>query len=214
MDAQGVTQSQPVPRKTQTLPPNSESFHISDLSPFTTYNINVTAKSANTDYRPPARITVTTQMAAPRPMVKPDFYGVNNEEITVGTCKILIFTMLLLGCCIFGMFFFDIGSVISRAVLRLSNIIPGKNEARVVGRNTRRKEDNKKPLKTTFSSHRDIPYIVSGTTPFRALLLVHFSQCLYERIFFYFGESRAMKGVIFFSFRETRFLIPLPSVQL
>ncbi len=42
------------------------------------------------------------------------------------------------------------------------------------------------------SEHRDIPYIVSGTTPpyivsgttpFRALLLVHFSQCFFERIF-------------------------------
>ncbi len=67
--------------------------------------------------------------------------------------------------------------------------------------------------------HRDIPYIVSGRTPFRALLLVHFSQCLFERIFFHFGESRAMKGVISFSFSKcwkgkTRFLIPFPSVQL
>ena len=35
-------------------------------------------------YRPPTRITVTTQMAAPQPMVKPDFYGVvNGEEIQV-----------------------------------------------------------------------------------------------------------------------------------
>ncbi len=50
--------------------------------------------------------------------------------------------------------------------------------------------------------HRDIPYIVSGMTPFRALLLVHFSQCLFERIFFHIGESRAMKGVIFFSFSK------------
>lgn len=37
-------------------------------------------------YRPPTRITVTTQMAAPQPMVKPDFYGVvNGEEIQVNT---------------------------------------------------------------------------------------------------------------------------------
>ncbi len=49
-------------------------------------------------------------------------------------------------------------------------------------------------------SHRDILYIVSGTTPFRALLLVHLSQCLFERFFFHFCESRAMKGVIFFHF--------------
>lgn len=85
VDAQGVTQSQPVPKKTEILPPDTDSFHISNLSPFTTYNINVTAKSAGAEYRPPTRITVTTQMAAPRPMVKPDFYGViNEEEITVG----------------------------------------------------------------------------------------------------------------------------------
>ncbi len=51
-------------------------------------------------------------------------------------------------------------------------------------------------------SHRDIPYIVSGTTLFRALLLVHFSQCLFERFFFHFVESRTMKEVIFFSFSK------------
>ena len=37
-------------------------------------------------YRPPAKITVTTQMAAPQPMVRPDFYGVrkqNQGEISV-----------------------------------------------------------------------------------------------------------------------------------
>lgn len=84
VDSQGVTQSQPVPRKVLTFSPHIESTHIENLSPFTTYNINVTAKAADTDYRPPTRITVTTQMAAPLPMVKPDFYGVTNEEeITV-----------------------------------------------------------------------------------------------------------------------------------
>ncbi len=50
-------------------------------------------------------------------------------------------------------------------------------------------------------AHQDIPYIVSGTTPFPALLLVHFSQCLFERFFFHFGKSRAMK-VIFISFSK------------
>ncbi|XP_065213567.1 tyrosine-protein phosphatase Lar isoform X3 [Planococcus citri] len=80
VDSQGVTQSQPVPRKTIQLAPNVETTHIENLSPFTTYNINVTAKAADSEYRPPTRITVTTQMAAPLPMVKPDFYGVNNDE--------------------------------------------------------------------------------------------------------------------------------------
>lgn len=87
----GVTQIQPVPRQMHTLPPTTESFHLKDLSPFTTYNINVTAKPANGEYRPPTRITVTTQMAAPRPMVRPDFYGViNEEEITVSIDKVTV----------------------------------------------------------------------------------------------------------------------------
>lgn len=82
-----------MPKKIEILPPDTDSFHISNLSPFTTYNINVTAKSAGAEYRPPTRITVTTQMAAPRPMVKPDFYGViNEEEITVSfVCSKTIF---------------------------------------------------------------------------------------------------------------------------
>jgi netrin-G3 ligand len=48
-----------------------------DLSPFTTYHVNVSAIPKDRSYRPPAKITVTTQMAAPQPMVKPDFYGVH-----------------------------------------------------------------------------------------------------------------------------------------
>lgn len=80
LDSVGVTQSQPVPRQTFILPPSAESYYLKNLTPFTTYNINVTAKAANNDYRPPTRITVTTQMAAPRPMVRPDFYGVNTEK--------------------------------------------------------------------------------------------------------------------------------------
>ena len=59
---------------------------IQDLSPFTTYHVNVSAIPKDRSYRPPAKITVTTQMAAPQPMVKPDFYGVHKEsegQITV-----------------------------------------------------------------------------------------------------------------------------------
>ncbi len=44
-------------------------------------------------------------------------------------------------------YFFDIGSTISRWVLRLSNIIPGGGEARVVGRNTMQKRDKEKNFK-------------------------------------------------------------------
>ena len=60
------------------------SYAINELSPFTTYNVNVSAVPPDRSYRPPTRLTVTTQMAAPLPMVQPDFYGVlNGEEITV-----------------------------------------------------------------------------------------------------------------------------------
>lgn len=41
--------------------------------------MNVTAVPEGRNYRPPAKITVTTQMAAPQPMVKPDFFGVKKE---------------------------------------------------------------------------------------------------------------------------------------
>ncbi len=55
-----------------------------------------------------------------------------------------------------------------------------------VVRITARAQPDMKFLANHRRWHRDIPYIVSGTTPFRALLLVHFSQCLLERIFFSF----------------------------
>ena len=66
----------------------SLSYSINELSPFTTYNVNVSAIPPDRSYRPPTRLTVTTQMAAPLPMNKPDFYGVlNGEEITVRTIQ-------------------------------------------------------------------------------------------------------------------------------
>lgn len=84
VDSQGITQTQVVPRRTILLDPETRSHTINELSPFTTYNVNVSAIPSDHTYRPPTRITVTTQMAAPQPMVKPDFYGVvNGEEIQV-----------------------------------------------------------------------------------------------------------------------------------
>lgn len=84
VDSQGVTQTQNVPKRHITLQPNVRSHTINDLSPFTTYHVNVSAIPSDEKYRPPTKITVTTQMAAPQPMVKPDFYGVlNGEEIQV-----------------------------------------------------------------------------------------------------------------------------------
>ncbi len=50
----------------------------------------------------------------------------------------------------------------------------------------------------SIRKHRDIPYIVSGTTPILALLLVHFSQCLFERIFFSFWRKQGNERSNFF----------------
>lgn len=84
VDSQGITQTQNVPRVEINLKQNARSHVIKELSPFTTYNVNVSAIPTDGTYRPPTKITVTTQMAAPQPMVKPDFYGVvNGEEIQV-----------------------------------------------------------------------------------------------------------------------------------
>ncbi|CAL4067269.1 unnamed protein product, partial [Meganyctiphanes norvegica] len=80
VDAQGVTQVQRVKIKTRIVNKRTYSYIIEDLRPFTTYTVNVTAVPPTQEYRPPAKITVTTQMAAPQPMVKPDFYGVKGEH--------------------------------------------------------------------------------------------------------------------------------------
>ncbi|XP_066595289.1 tyrosine-protein phosphatase Lar isoform X3 [Prorops nasuta] len=84
VDSQGITQTQIVPRKELILDSQVTTTTINELQPFTTYNVNVSAVPPDGKYTPPAKITVTTQMAAPKPMVKPDFYGVvNGEEIHV-----------------------------------------------------------------------------------------------------------------------------------
>ena len=87
VDAQGITQSAQVPTITILVSPKTNEYTIKDLSPFTTYHVNVSAIPPDRSYRPPAKITVTTQMAAPQPMVKPDFYGVHGPrskgELTV-----------------------------------------------------------------------------------------------------------------------------------
>ncbi|XP_059098877.1 tyrosine-protein phosphatase Lar-like isoform X3 [Tigriopus californicus] len=86
VDAQGITQSAQVQPITILVSPKTQEYKIKDLSPFTTYHVNVSAIPSDRSYRPPAKITVTTQMAAPQPMVKPDFYGVrahDRGELTV-----------------------------------------------------------------------------------------------------------------------------------
>ncbi|XP_047026761.1 tyrosine-protein phosphatase Lar isoform X4 [Helicoverpa zea] len=83
VDSLGMTQTQEIPRREIIVKHDRTSYSINDLSPFTTYNVNVSAIPNDDSYRPPTKITVTTQMAAPKPMVKPDFYGVVENEILV-----------------------------------------------------------------------------------------------------------------------------------
>ena len=79
VDSQGITQVAQIATVTILAPPKTNNYTIKELSPFTTYHVNVSAIPKDRGYRPPAKITVTTQMAAPQPMVKPDFYGVRRR---------------------------------------------------------------------------------------------------------------------------------------
>ena len=79
VDAQGVTQNVKIPKVTILVSHNTLEYTVKDLSPFTTYHVTVTAKPEGRGHTPPAKITVTTQMAAPQPMVKPDFFGVKKD---------------------------------------------------------------------------------------------------------------------------------------
>ncbi|KAL4709306.1 hypothetical protein ACJJTC_013366 [Scirpophaga incertulas] len=83
VDSLGMTQTQEIPKKEIIIKKDRTSYSINDLSPFTTYSVNVSALPNDDSYRPPTKITVTTQMAAPKPMVKPDFYGVVDNEVLV-----------------------------------------------------------------------------------------------------------------------------------
>ncbi|KAE8743781.1 hypothetical protein FOCC_FOCC009612 [Frankliniella occidentalis] len=76
VDAQGITQTQVMQRRDQQLDHDSRVHQLTQLQPFTTYRVNLTAVPADKSYRPPATVTVTTQMAAPQPMVQPALYGV------------------------------------------------------------------------------------------------------------------------------------------
>jgi hypothetical protein len=63
VDSQGITQMQVIPRRTILLEPTVRSYTINELSPFTTYSVNVSAIPSDRQYRPPTKIAVTTQMA-------------------------------------------------------------------------------------------------------------------------------------------------------
>ena len=64
VDSQGITQKQMIPRR-DFLSSQTNSHTINELSPFTTYFVNISAVPNDYSYRPPTKITVTTQMAAP-----------------------------------------------------------------------------------------------------------------------------------------------------
>ncbi|XP_037092239.1 tyrosine-protein phosphatase Lar-like [Pollicipes pollicipes] len=89
LDAEGVTQSRRIEPRSLILDAKrceKRSIcrkQIEDLEPFTTYTVNVTAVPDDNGYRAPAKIRVTTQMAAPQPMAKPDLLGVRNQKVTV-----------------------------------------------------------------------------------------------------------------------------------
>ncbi|KAG1702048.1 Tyrosine-protein phosphatase Lar [Nymphon striatum] len=65
-----------IPKKTIKIDPDITSIVLKDLQPFTSYNVNVTAVPRDETYRAPVKLVVTTGMAAPKPLIKPDFYGV------------------------------------------------------------------------------------------------------------------------------------------
>ena len=63
VDARGVTQVDIIEPRTKIVNSRIHTYVIEDLRPFTTYTVNVTALAPTKKYKPPAKITVTTQMA-------------------------------------------------------------------------------------------------------------------------------------------------------
>ena len=83
VDAQGTFKVLITPPKTIRVSSNVTDFTINDLIPFTSYQVNVTAIPIDNTYRPPAKLIVTTTVAAPKPMAKPDIISSNGREINV-----------------------------------------------------------------------------------------------------------------------------------
>lgn len=83
-DSQGMLQKLPITPESIYVPSDVSQYTVNVLMPFTTYQVNVTAIPSDETFRPPAKITVTTAMAAPKPMVKPDsIESQNKQQITV-----------------------------------------------------------------------------------------------------------------------------------
>ena len=67
-------------------------YTIKDLSPFTTYHVNVSAIPEDRSYRPPAKITVTTQVyyiAAAAAAVSPAAAVDNEYDVVVSGAEVL-----------------------------------------------------------------------------------------------------------------------------
>ncbi|KAG9509735.1 Tyrosine-protein phosphatase Lar, partial [Fragariocoptes setiger] len=84
-DNLGKLQVLPIPKQTIELDSSVSEHSIDNLMPYTSYRFNVTAVPPNESFRPPAEIVVTTAMAAPKPMVKPDLLAMSRtgQEITM-----------------------------------------------------------------------------------------------------------------------------------
>lgn len=82
-DSRGHLQVLHIKKQVIFINAENTSVTVDQLLPFTSYQVNVTAIPPDEGFRPAAKITVTTTMAAPTPMVKPDFIEVENNQITV-----------------------------------------------------------------------------------------------------------------------------------
>nr|XP_027202384.1 tyrosine-protein phosphatase Lar-like isoform X2 [Dermatophagoides pteronyssinus] len=82
-DSQGVLQRLKIEPKTIFESSDTTEYKLTKLMPFTTYQVNVTAIPSDDGqiYRPAAKIIVTTAMAAPKPMVKPDTIESKNKQL-------------------------------------------------------------------------------------------------------------------------------------
>nr|XP_046909116.1 tyrosine-protein phosphatase Lar-like isoform X4 [Dermatophagoides farinae] len=82
-DSQGVLQRLKIEPKTIFESSDTNEYKLIKLMPFTTYQVNVTAIASDDGhvYRPAAKIIVTTAMAAPKPMVKPDTIESKNKQL-------------------------------------------------------------------------------------------------------------------------------------
>lgn len=78
-DEYGKLQKFSIASRSTVVDPHTTEYPVYDLMPFTSYSFNITAVSADEQYRPAAKITVTTAMAAPKPMAKPSIVGLGGE---------------------------------------------------------------------------------------------------------------------------------------